>query len=67
MFVLQLSQLKYDLRDVLYSHKWTPDAFLLAKAYVIQDEARETAVKDQLPKIPLTQQHRRMYVFRNFC
>ena len=30
----QLNQLKSDLRDVLYSHKWTPDAYLLAKAYI---------------------------------
>ncbi len=30
----ELLQIKADLRDVLYSHKWTPDAFLMARAYV---------------------------------
>ncbi len=35
----ELQQIKTDLRDVLYSHKWTPDAFLLARAYVNEDEA----------------------------
>ncbi len=29
----ELVQIKADLRDVLYSHKWTPDAFLMARAY----------------------------------
>ncbi len=33
----ELEQIKADLRDVLYSHKWTPDAFLLARAYVSKD------------------------------
>ncbi len=33
----ELLQIKADLRDVLYSHKWTPDAFLMAKAYVSED------------------------------
>ncbi len=35
----ELQQIKADLRDVLYSHKWTPDAFLLARAYVAEDKA----------------------------
>lgn len=30
----ELVQIKADLRDVLYSHKWTPDAFLMARAYI---------------------------------
>lgn len=34
----ELEQIKADLRDVLYSHKWTPDAFLLARAYVNEDK-----------------------------
>ena len=34
----ELQQIKADLRDVLYSHKWTPDAFLLARAYVADEE-----------------------------
>lgn len=33
----ELHRIKADLRDVLYSHKWTPDAFLLARAYVSED------------------------------
>lgn len=36
----ELQQIKADLRDVLYSHRWTPDAFLLARAYVADDEER---------------------------
>ena len=35
---VQLTQLKADLRDVFYSHQWTPDAFLLARAYVAADD-----------------------------
>ena len=34
-------QIKADLRDVLYSHKWTPDAYLMAKAYVVGREEEE--------------------------
>lgn len=33
----ELLQIKADLRDVLYSHKWTPDAFLMARAYISGD------------------------------
>lgn len=39
--ILQLLRLKSDLKDVLYSHKWTPDAYLLAKAYVASDAPQE--------------------------
>ena len=35
----ELLQIKADLRDVLYSHKWTPDAFLMARAYVSDDSS----------------------------
>lgn len=56
----QLNQLKSDLRDVLYSHKWTPDAYLLAKAYVAEDDAREAAVHERLPKIALKQPSRKL-------
>ena len=59
---LQLNQLKSDLRDVLYSHKWTPDAYLLAKAYVAEDDAKEAAERDRLPKIQLRQQTRKLWV-----
>ena len=37
----ELLQIKADLRDVLYSHKWTPDAFLMARAYVSEDSEQE--------------------------
>ena len=58
---MQLNQLKTDLRDVLYSHKWTPDAYLLAKAYVAQDDADETTRPGgRLPRIPLRQQARKL-------
>jgi len=33
----ELLQIKADLKDVLYSHKWTPDAFLMARAYINED------------------------------
>ena len=36
----ELMQIKADLRDILYSHKWTPDAYLLARAYVT-DESKD--------------------------
>lgn len=35
--IFQLSKLKSDLNDALYSDKWTPDAYLLAKSYVTDD------------------------------
>ena len=38
---LQLVQIKADLRDVLYSHKWTPDAYLIARAYISDKEEDE--------------------------
>jgi len=56
----ELSGLKSDLRDVLYSHKWSPDAYLLAKAYVVDDDAKEAAVRDRLPKLALRQQSRKL-------
>lgn len=56
----ELNQLKSDLRDVLYSHKWTPDAYLLAKAYIAEDDAKEAAMQDRLPKIALKQPSRKL-------
>ncbi|XP_076452471.1 uncharacterized protein LOC143288079 [Babylonia areolata] len=51
----ELESLKSDLRDVLYSHKWTPDAYLLAKAYVSDDDKKRFSsakgTKSALPKI----------------
>ena len=44
-------RLKTDLRDVLYSHKWTPDAYLLAKAYIAEDDEKEDTDKDRFPKL----------------
>ena len=57
--VLQLNQLKTDLRDVLYSHKWTPDAYLLAKAYIAADDEKETA-ESRLPKIAMKHPTRKL-------
>lgn len=58
----ELDNLKSDLRDVLYSHKWTPDAYLLAKAYVAEDETKEVLeMKDKsLPKLPMKNQSRKL-------
>uniref|UniRef100_UPI00398E947C coiled-coil domain-containing protein 74B-like isoform X2 n=1 Tax=Pristiophorus japonicus TaxID=55135 RepID=UPI00398E947C len=47
----ELLRLKTSLKDLLYSNKWTPDAYLLAKAY-LADLSREREVV-QLPKVPL--------------
>ena len=33
----QLSKLKSDLNEALYSDKWTPDAYLLAKSYMAEE------------------------------
>ncbi|KAL3856159.1 hypothetical protein ACJMK2_010944 [Sinanodonta woodiana] len=51
----ELDQLKADLRDVLYSHKWTPDAYLLARAYIADDDAKEHVEggsEKNLPRLP---------------
>jgi hypothetical protein len=53
--------LKSDLRDVLYSHKWTPDAYLLAKAYIAEDDAK-SAKEKSLPKVALKNPSRKLYV-----
>ena len=34
--------MKADLQDLLYSDKWTPDAYLIARAYVPEDEDKHT-------------------------
>lgn len=57
-FVFQLDSLKSDLRDVLYSHKWTPDAYLLAKAYIAEDDAKEQ--DKTLPKLTLKNPSRKL-------
>ncbi|XP_052270342.1 coiled-coil domain-containing protein 74B-like [Dreissena polymorpha] len=57
----ELENLKSDLRDVLYSHKWTPDAYLLAKAYVAEEEStgKEGADKS-LPKLTMKNPTRKL-------
>lgn len=42
----ELMQIKSDLRDVLYSHKWTPDAYLLARAYVADKSNKDSEQED---------------------
>ena len=54
----QLDSLKSDLRDVLCSHKWTPDAYLLAKAYIAEDDAKEQ--EKTLPKLSLKNPSRKL-------
>jgi len=54
----ELIQIKADLHDVLYSHKWTPDAYIMARAY-ISDEKSGKEKEGALPKIA-TQSNRRM-------
>lgn len=59
----ELERLKSDLRDVLYSHKWTPDAYLLAKAYIAEDDKKvdsDSTPKSSLPKIPLKHHTRKL-------
>ena len=58
--LLQLERLKSDLRDVLYSHKWTPDAYLLAKAYVAEDDAKTDGKEKGLPKLAFKNQSRKL-------
>ncbi|XP_070573414.1 coiled-coil domain-containing protein 74B-like isoform X4 [Ptychodera flava] len=55
----ELMRLKADLKDVLYSHKWTPDAYLLAKAYVAE-EGENPHSSGKLPKIALKGQSRKL-------
>ncbi|XP_048753462.2 coiled-coil domain-containing protein 74B-like isoform X1 [Ostrea edulis] len=55
----ELDGLKSDLRDVLYSHKWTPDAYLLAKAYIAEDDAK-SAKEKSLPKVALKNPSRKL-------
>ncbi|XP_032899331.1 coiled-coil domain-containing protein 74A-like isoform X5 [Amblyraja radiata] len=40
----ELLRLKTSLRDLLYSNKWTPDAYLLAKAYLAELSQPEATV-----------------------
>lgn len=56
----ELERLKSDLRDVLYSHKWTPDAYLLAKAYVAEDDAKTDGKEKALPKLAYKNQSRKL-------
>ncbi|XP_052801304.1 coiled-coil domain-containing protein 74A-like isoform X3 [Mya arenaria] len=59
----ELDNLKSDLRDVLYSHKWTPDAYLLAKAYVTEEDhsGKEASGADKsLPKLQMKNPSRKL-------
>ncbi|KAL4223629.1 Coiled coil protein 74 [Mactra antiquata] len=56
----ELDNLKSDLRDVLYSHKWTPDAYLLAKAYVAEEENKDGDKDKTLPKLQMKNQSRKL-------
>ncbi|XP_067649420.1 coiled-coil domain-containing protein 74B-like [Haliotis asinina] len=61
----ELESLKSDLRDVLYSHKWTPDAYLLAKAYIAEDDMKDGSGQDShsksaLPRIPFKHPTRKL-------
>ncbi|RDD41090.1 Coiled-coil domain-containing protein 74B [Trichoplax sp. H2] len=48
----ELQRLKNNLREALYSDKWTPDAFLMAKAYIHEnDSSREVITNSNLPLI----------------
>ena len=48
----KLSKLKSDLNDALYSDKWTPDAYLLAKSYVAEEIPPQTRQETLLSGIP---------------
>lgn len=54
----ELMRLKSDLRDVLYSHKWTPDAYLLAKAYVADEKEEDGSTR--LPRLSLKNPSRKL-------
>ncbi|XP_078409923.1 coiled-coil domain-containing protein 74B isoform X2 [Cetorhinus maximus] len=54
----ELLRLKTSLKDLLYSNKWTPDAYLLAKAY-LADLSQERDVV-QLPKVPLKERPKKL-------
>ena len=62
----ELRKLKVDLRDLLDSNKWSPDAFLLARAYVADLTAAEQLQQQQqhqttsLPRIELRQRTKRV-------
>ena len=52
---------------MLYSHKWTPDAYLLAKAYIAADDEKESAAvaggsatDPRLPKIAMKHPTRKL-------
>ncbi|XP_072911696.1 coiled-coil domain-containing protein 74B isoform X2 [Hemitrygon akajei] len=47
----ELLRLKTSLKDMLCSNKWTPDAYLLAKAYLAELSQEQEVV--QLPQVPL--------------
>ncbi|XP_071485833.1 coiled-coil domain-containing protein 74B-like [Diadema antillarum] len=54
----ELQRIKSDLKDVLYSHKWTPDAYLMAKAYIAEEQNISGDAK--LPRISLKNPTRKL-------
>ena len=65
----ELRKLKADLRDLLDSNKWSPDAFLLARAYVAdltraeaeqQQQQQQQQQTTSLPRIELRQRTKRL-------
>lgn len=56
----ELLQIKADLRDVLYSHKWTPDAFLMARAYVSADSGFLPQIVSQSSRETLEKAYQRV-------
>ncbi|XP_071945384.1 uncharacterized protein [Antedon mediterranea] len=57
----ELTRLKADLKDVLYSHKWTPDAYLLAKAYIAEEDGDTNAEGEgKSPRVALKNHSRKI-------
>lgn len=54
----ELQLIKSDLKEVLYSHKWTPDAYLMAKAYIAEEQ--NIAGDAKLPKLALRNPTRKL-------
>ncbi|XP_051888030.1 coiled-coil domain-containing protein 74B-like [Pristis pectinata] len=54
----ELLRLRTSLKDLLYCNKWTPDAYLLAKAYLAELSQEQDIV--QLPRVPLKEPARKL-------
>jgi len=62
--VLQLSQLKLELRNAIHTHGWKPDSYLVAKSYV---PANNPSLPEQSHRIPLKPTTKKLYVFLQSC